>query len=284
MDSPSKKIFPPLKTWFLLVVAADLLFVWIYFTEKSNRMAENECRQTYISSRFQRAGGNPVVFIIGTSLVEAGVCSSDSISACLQETSGEPIQVVKVWKPAATLSSFATDLPSLQRVNPGLVVIEANMLFYRGVEEPFLSRYLQTFRDMLAFKNSATPYNPDVRHPFKPLGNLSIDDIRGGLIDTSDLSAFRKMAEHWQSGGTRFLLVNFPIENSLEARKWNSVDTASFFRNLNYLKQKISLAYVGPQLQLDSSYFFDLAHLNNKGNRIFSSFFCRSVAAQLKKR
>ncbi len=284
MDNPAQQKFPPIRVWVFLLIAAGCLSVWIYFTEKSNRLIENNNKETYISNRFGSAHGRPVILVIGTSLVEAGLCSCDSISHCLQETSGQNICVIKFWKPAATLSSIKNDLPLLQQVKPSLVVIEANMLFYRGVDEPFLSRYMQTFRDMLAFKNFRRPYNPDILHVFPPMGNLSIDDIRAGLMDTTDLASFRDLAASWQSKGTRFLLVNFPIEAALEKRKWNSPDTLSFYRNLNFLKQKISLEYEGDHHNLNSSYFFDDAHLNAKGNNFFSAFFCRSVASQIKKR
>jgi hypothetical protein len=224
-----------------------------------------------------------VVLIIGTSLVESGLDVSDSISSCVRQATGRNIRVIKIWKDASRPSAIIGNLPALQEIKPDLVVVQANILFYLPADEAILSRYAQTFRDMLAFKNRHIPYMPDFRPIFRTQGISSVDKMRNGLADTTDLNSFRRLAMDWRSKGSRFLFINFPIEATLEQKKWNSPDTAIFYRNLNHLKEKIPLVYTGDHLKLDSSCFFDYAHLNKKGRTIFSAFFCHTLADQIRK-
>lgn len=274
---------PPLSVWVFLLFAAICLSTCIFFVERSNRLYKKASTENFIRKEFGTANGKPVILIIGTSLVISGLTSCDSLAASIQETTGRDVTVMKLWKPSGLLSSMITELPSLQQVKPSIVVVESNMLFYRGAPNPFLTRYLQTFRDMLTFADLHEPYQPDLRPVFPPLGNLTVEDMRDGLVDSTDLVSFRELANRWQSYGTRFLLVNFPIEVSTELKKWNSPDTAAFNRNLDYLKQKISLEYNFTHFNMDSSYFYDNAHLVPKGNKIFSALICGLVALQMKK-
>jgi hypothetical protein len=283
MDNPGQNKPPPLIVWIVLIPTVAILFGWIYFTERSVRIFERTSRESFVRDGFQAAHGKAIVLIFGTSLVESGLAHSDSLGSCVEKTTGQNTKVIKYWQESGVLSSMIKDMPVLQQVQPSLVVIEANMLFYRGAEVPVLTRYGETFRDMMAFKKLHNVYQPDLRPVYEHELDFPIGTMRSGMIDSADLISFRNLAERWQSGGTRFLLVNFPIEKGLESRKWKSSDTAAFKRNIEFLKKKISLEYADPQLSLDSSYFFDKAHLNDKGSIVFCDFFCRMMARQLKK-
>ncbi len=283
MDNPAQNKFPPLAVWILLIPAVAVLFAWIYFTERSVQVYERTSRESFVRNGFQAAHNKPVVLIFGTSLVESGLSHSDSLATCIETATGRSTKVIKYWQESAVLSSMIEEMPVLQQVQPSLVIIEANMLFYRGAEVPILTRYGETFRNMLAFKKLLNPYQPDLRPVFQQALSFPIWDMRSGMVDSSELATFRNLAERWQSGGTRFLLVNFPIEKGLESKKWESPDTAAFNRNIDYLERKIPLVYADPHLKLDSTYFFDKAHLNDKGSAIFCEFFCRTIVDQLKK-
>ncbi len=283
MDNPGQNKPPPLSVWIVLIPTVAILFGWIYFTERSVRIFERTSRESFVREGFQAAHGKAIVLIFGTSLVESGLSHSDSLGSCVEKTTGENTKVIKYWQESGVLSTMIADMPVLQQVQPSLVVMEANMLFYRGAEVPVLTRYGETFRKMMRFKKLREVYQPDIRPVYEQQLSFPIGDMRSGMIDSNDLISFRNLAERWQSGGTRFLLVNFPLEKGLESKKWKSPDTAAFKRNIEFLKKKISLEYADPQLILDSTYFFDKAHLNDKGSIPFCDFFCRTMALQLKK-
>jgi hypothetical protein len=136
---------------------------------------------------------------------------------------------------------------------------------------------------MILLRDKKINYAPDSMPVFGPIARADIAGYRNGMIDTNELRSFRELAGYWQSKGTQFLIINFPIEKSEEIKKWNRPDTLGFSNNLQFLKKMISFTYADGHLKLDQSDFYDYAHMNKKGNRIFSSFFCRTLCFQLEK-
>lgn len=281
MDSPAPKIYPPLRIWVYLFISGSLICIIIYFIEKSINPFEFGSREVYIKKELSATNGKQFILLFGTSMMECGLDSTSRLETCIRERTGKSPIVLKIWKRATTLASISDHMPLLHQLQPHLVVVEANMLFYRSISQPLLSRCMQTFHDIVEFELLYKPYSPDSEHHINPLANATPDSFRNGLIDTADLCSFRKLATAWQLKGTHFLLVNFPLEASEELKKWNRSDTIIFFRNLNYLRQKISIQYYDPHLKLDTTYFYDHAHMNPKGSKIFSPFFCRELTLQL---
>lgn len=303
MDNAGQKIFPPLRIWIYLFISTLLIAAILFYLDRLQTQYDFDSRSRYVTQGFAAAKGKPVVLVIGTSLLECGLDSSQKIEACVEKLSGKSIGLLKIFRPAATLSEFADRMKTLDQLKPNIVVVEANMLFYRSYQDPILSRCLYVFRSLFTGSLHQT-YFPD-EHPYanipqqtvNSIGNSlndtsqisfvrvsekTVDQLRNGLIDTSQLSSFRNLAADWQSKGTRFLLINFPIERSEEAKKWNRSDTSAFYFNMRYLHEKIKLEYFNTGLTLDSSFFFDQTHLNLKGSSIFSNSFCRILAIELK--
>jgi len=281
MDKQAKKKFPPLKIWVMLGVVLILILISLYFLERSSRKNEYSSRESYLKRQFASARGKRIILVLGSSLVQCGLDSSKQLEACIQERCGQSVSVLKVWKVASTISSLTDNMKLLEELKPDWVVVEANMLFYRPIQEPLLVACLRTFRGMISFKPLDKHYAPDEKPVSNRIENAHVDAGRDGMIDTSDLSTFRNLAAKWQAKGTRILLINFPIEASEELKKWKGADTSKFNLNLNYLRQQVFAVYYNPQLKLDTSYFYDFTHMNQKGSAIFSQFFCKELAHQL---
>ena len=274
---------PPLRIWICLLISIIAIGTIVFFRERSIRLSMLDCRNTYLEQGFRQAEGKPVVLIIGSSLVECGISPSDSIEENLHQLCNQPVKVLKLWQRGATISEIVGGLPILHNVHPVLVVLEANLFFYRPPYFSLWARNVQTYNDMILFRHRKIYYAPDSMLVFDPIARAEIAGYRNGLIDTNELASFRELAGCWQSKGTQFLLINFPLEKLEEFKKWNRPDTLSFKNNLQFLKKEISFTYVDGHLILDQSAFYDFAHLNKTGNRIFSSFFCRILCMQLKK-
>jgi hypothetical protein len=283
MYKPAIQVMPPLRIWVFIFIVTLGIGTLLFFHERSNFLSLYASRKTYIEKGFQQAIGKPVVLIIGTSLLESDIFPCDSIEANLNQFCHRNMKVLKLWKRGDDLSGIINQMPILLEVHPNLVVIEANLFFYRPLNVPVLSRYVQTYRDMILFKDLNIRYAPDSMPVFGTMKNVSLEKFRDGMTDTSDLRSFRELAVLWQSKGTKFLFINFPVEESEEFKKWNCADTLGYMRNLQFLKEKIFFSNADDHLRLNQSNFYDNAHMNPKGNSIFSSFFCRSVCLQLEK-
>ena len=283
MLNPDTQTAPPLKIWIWICIACLGMAVVLFFREIFTRASLDNSRINYLEQGFQKSGSKPVVLIWGTSLLESGVFSSDSIEKNIAKTCNSHPVVLKYWKRGAAISSLVNQLTGLKNIQPALLVVEANMLFYRPPEMTVRARYMQTFLDLISYKNAGMLYVPDAMPVFTPITRMAVDEFRNGLVDSNDIRSFRELAVLWQSRGTRILLINFPVEKQEEKKKWLRADTTAFRRNLRFLKEEISFTYIDDHLQLDESNFYDFAHLNAKGNKIFSIYFCRSICAQLRK-
>jgi hypothetical protein len=283
MDKPAIQVMAPLRIWIFILIAIIAIGTIVFLRERSIRLSLYAIRNEYLEQGFQHANGKPVILIIGSSLVESGVFPVDSIEDNLRHICNHNVKVLKLWKRGATISEIIRGLPILRTVHPGLVVLEANLFFYRPPPLSLRTRYMQTYNDMILLRHKKIYYAPDSVPVFDPIARADIAGFRHGMIDTNELRSFRELADYWQTKGTKFLLVNFPIEESEEIKKWNGPDTLGFNSNLRFLKKKISFTYVDGHLMLDPSSFYDFVHLNKKGNSLFSSFFCRTLCIQLEK-
>ncbi len=279
----------PLRIWIFLLIPIIAVGTIAFFRERSARLSMLDCRNEYLEKGFRQAGGKPVVLIIGSSLLEYDIFPSDSIEKNIHQFCNHDVKVLKLWKPGATSSEIIDGLSILRNVHPNLVVVEANLFFYGPPRLNPWTPYVQTYNDMILLKRKKIYYAPDSIPVLSPVpGQIPItrDDVpglRNGMIDTNELMSFRELAAYWQSKGTQFLMVNFPIEEMEEIKKWNGPDTLGFRNNLQFLKKKISFNYVDGHLILAQSDFYDFGHMNKKGNSIFSSFFCKALCIQLAK-
>ncbi|HEX4852392.1 MAG TPA: hypothetical protein VFV08_16360, partial [Puia sp.] len=193
MDNASQKIYPPLRIWIFLFVAILLITAVLFHFDHLQNQHEFDVRSTYVQQGFANAKGRPVILVIGTSLLECGLDSSRKIEECVGEMSGKSIVLLKVFKRAGTLSAIADNMRSLDQLQPDWVVVEANMLFYRSIQEPILSKYLDVYRSLLKSDSIYQPYFPD-RRPLVRRTDKTVDELRKGLIDTSEISSFRDLA------------------------------------------------------------------------------------------
>jgi hypothetical protein len=283
MDKAAIKVMAPLRIWIFLLIGIVGIGTMMFFRERSERLSMLACRNVYLEKGFRHADGKPVVLIIGSSLVESDIFSSDSIEKNIHQFCNHDVKVLKLWKRSATVSEIIDGLPILRNVHPNLVVMEANLFFYRPSRLNLWTLYSQTYNDMILLRHKKIYYAPDSMPVVNPKTRAEVAGFRNGTIDTNELSTFRELAGYWQSNGTQFLLINFPIEELEEIKKWNGPDILGFRNNLQFLKKKISFTYVNGHLILEQSDFYDYAHMNKKGNSIFSSFFCRAVCIQLGK-
>ncbi len=273
----------PLRIWIFLLIAITAIGIIAFFRERATRLSMLACRNMYLEEGFRQANGKPVVLIIGTSLVECDIFPSDGIEKNIHQFGNHDVKVLKLWKRSATISEIISGLPILRNVHPSLVVVEANLFFYRPSRLNPWTLYAQTFNDMILSKQKKIYYAPDSMPVLNPSTRAAMEGVRNGTIDTNALRSFRDLAGYWQSKGTQFLLINFPLEELEESKKWNSPDTLDFRNNLQFLKEKIAFTYVDGHLVLEQSDFYDYAHMNKKGNSIFSSFFCKAICLQLRK-
>jgi hypothetical protein len=281
MDNPNPRLYPPVRIWLLVCVVGAMLAAIVFYLEESTDPFEYASREAYMKKVLEVNPPKRPIFIFGTSLVECDLDSTDRLIEKIEPGQKAPFTVVKIWRHGATLSSIVDHMPSLRQFQPTLVVVGANMLFYRVKMESLMTRCIQTYRGMVGLNLPYQHYFPDSKSGPSQFPDIAPDSSRNGTIDTADLQSFRQLAEVWQAKGTRFVLINFPLDSVEESKKWNSGDTAQFFQNLRYLRQRISIAYYDPPVKLGPGYYYDHAHMNPAGCKLFSLIFCQELTLQL---
>jgi hypothetical protein len=284
MQSASSDKQPPLWIWGGLFVVLAGIACSLYLKQQRSEQQARSSLESYVKKGNSPEQNNQLVLVFGTSQIGWGLDSCSLLQKCIDIANPGSVRVLKIWKHSESLSTFNEIKPVLEKLKPSVIVIEGNMLFYRFPKDAMITKYLQVFRNFFAGKQLDLNYDPDKIFFLRDRTLQEVEGGRAGLIDTTDLESFRTIASGWQKKGCKILVMNFPIEYTLEENKWRSPDTIAFYRNMQYFRQACPFEYVDPGFRLSSAYFIDHAHMNRLGRQKQTSFFCRTVAAQIKRR
>lgn len=271
---------PPLWLWLLLGIAIVGFFVMVYrfvVIEKENDFGS---RIAYVNARAKEAGGKPLVLMLGTSLSEYGLDSTSSIENAIEKAGVKRPVIIKIWKPATTLDDIVSHMPQIKNLHPNVLVIEANMFCY-SPQRTFFNQSLRAVYSMMRFEPLHENYFPDKMPADTGFHKGNVGDFRDKIVDTFQITAFRRLATQLHDEGTSVVLVNFPVQDVEEKKKWSGSDAVLFNRNLNYLKEKVPFHWYNPSFYLDSTNFTDKAHMSTKGYKVFSKWVCGVLAKEI---
>jgi hypothetical protein len=279
MYQKQPELMPPLWLWIFLSLTAITILALSYVYGVREKDNDFYSRRSYIEERLQTAANKPVVLLLGTSLMHCDLDSTTGLEMAVQKLSGVKPLIIKVWKIGSDLHTMLNNMPDLEKIHPSLL---ANMLCYMPYKGNVLNRTLFSFSDFLRFRPLHENYLPDQR--YDQIYNLKeggIKKLRNGIVDTTKIAEFRKLAYQLHKQGTTVIMINFPLQDVYEKRKWVSSDTTSFNRNLQYLKQNIPFHFYQPDFYLDSNFYLDGAHMNKKGSAVFSNWLCDVLSKEL---
>jgi len=267
---------PPLWLWFVLGIATVLAFAIVYRLAVVKRENDFRSQMAYVQTRMHSSGNTPVVLVLGSSLTQAGLDKTCAMEENVRQLSGKDVTIIKIWKRATSLETMAEQMHDLEKLHPRLLIVEANMFCYAS-EAGLINQTLQMIRQLAKFDPLYQSYQPDLKPGGGQYRKGGLND-RGKVVDTTQINLFRQFVKKIQEKGTEVLLINFPIEEREERKKWQSADTLLFNRNYNYLKAQVPFQFYRPDFYLDSSYFLDQGHMNGKGCTKFSQWMCGLIA------
>ncbi len=284
MQNASSDNQPPLWIWGGLLVFLAGITCLLYLKQQQAEQKSSSSLESYVKKGIAPEQEKQLILVFGTSQIGWGLDSCNLLEKCIDTANPGSVRVLKIWKHSESLSAFNKIKPVLEKLRPSIIIIEGNMFFYRFPHDTQLSKYLQVFRNFFSGMRTDVNYDPDKTFFLRSRTLQEVEGGRAGLVDTTDLESFRTIASGWQKDGCKILVMNFPIESSLEENKWHSRDTIAFYRNVRYFRRACSFEYVDPGFRLGAAYFIDHAHMNRLGRQEQTAFFCRTVAAQLKRR
>jgi hypothetical protein len=271
---------PPLWLWAVLGMVTVIAFVLVYRFGVVVRENDFQSQMNYAQRRIRSFAGKPVVLILGTSLTQAGLDKTRAMEESVEQLSGKDVVLIKLWKRATRLKTMAEQLHDLEKIHPTLLIVEANMFCY-APRPTRVNETLQMIRSIMKLDPLRQSFEPDLREDSTYHYKGGLNEYRDLIADTAQIASFRQLVKKLHDKGTSVLLVNFPIEDKEEHKKWNSADTLFFNRNYNFLKAQVPFQFYRPDFYLDSSYFLDHAHMNYKGCTKFSKWMCALIAKEL---
>lgn len=284
MAAQRDKIAPPLWVWAALALLVLLCTTLVYMYERLMRAREYPAKTAYLVQRCSERHNRPLILVLGSSMTQCALDSTGEMERQIGTICGQEPVLVKIWKPAARIEEMVASMPKLKEVHPDLLVVEANMLFYLPDPVPLDSRMYSAFNQLVRGRFREV-YFPDVKPNRGMLeGNKDMAAYRQGLVDSTQLPDFRELARLYQHSGTRVVLINIPLQSHDEMRKWQSMDTSNFRRNLIYLQSAIQFEYLRPDVQIPDSCFIDKGHLNGQGTSIYSRWLVQALAKNLCRR
>ena len=277
MDNSEQKAMPPLWVWVLLSITALTTIVILFRLLEIKNENDFSKKTYYLQNKIKTAGENPVIVILGSSLTRCAYDSSSTMENFIQASTGRKPVIAKIWRSATNLETIIDHMPVLNDIHPDILVVEANMFCY-SAEQSLINEIPSLFYNVADQENSKSYLAEE-----KPKKRFDTGQIktRRGIIDTSQLRSFRQLAMFLKAQGTRIILVNIPVEVSEEVKKWNSAEAVNFKRNFNYIQKEIPFIYWDPKLSWDMSYYFNKGHLNMKGCRAFTQWFCEKLSQQV---
>lgn len=271
---------PPLWLWAVLSIVTLILFAMVYRFGVVVRENDFRSQMAYVQNRMHSSGGKPVVLILGTSLTQSDLDKTSTMEEGVRQIAGKEVVIIKVWKRATYLKTIAEQMHDLENIHPDLLIVEANMFCYEP--RPMrINATLKMIRSLMKLDPVRLPFEPDLRPDSGYRYKGELNELRDPIEDTAQIDSFRQLTKKLHDKGSSVLLVNFPIEEKEERKKWNSADTLFFNRNYNYLKAQVPFQFYRPDFYLDSSYFFDHAHMNYKGCTRFSKWMCALIANEI---
>ena len=278
MDNSAKKLAPPLWIWLIFSLVA-LISVTILFRLLAIKNENDFAKKTYyLQNKIKTAGReNPIVIILGSSLTRCAYDSSSIMENFIEGRTGKKPVIAKIWRSATNLETIIDHMPVLKDTHPDILVVEANMFCY-SAEHSLINEIPSLLYNVMDQEISKF-YLPEA----KPQKRQDTGQIktRRGIIDTSQLQSFKQLALILKKQGTRIVLVNIPVEASEEAKKWNSADTINFKQNFDYIQQQVPFTYFDPKQFWDMSYYYNRGHLNMKGCKAFTQWFCNKLSHQV---
>src|SRR5947209_1593109 len=130
MHSKTPETRTPLLLWLLLLMVAAALLLASYGFGKVKRRNDFSACASYVLNKFDAAGRQPVILVLGTSLTQCSLDSSAVLEDSIKKLSGKKAVVIKVWMQGTPLRSIMANMPELTRIHPDILVLEANMLTY----------------------------------------------------------------------------------------------------------------------------------------------------------
>jgi len=272
---------PPLRVWLLFSALVCVLAVLLYFFEETIEQKDNLARTTYLQNKIKTSADRPVVLIIGTSLTQCALDSSNKFEESIRNRSSVNPLILKIWKGAGNVETMSEIVNQVKQFHPDLLVVEANMFFYSPRGPALTDKLLSAFHTLLKMRLNNV-YLPDEK-PVTGFQNINqpVENFRDGIVDTSQLISFRNLAVQLQQHGTKIIFVNIPLVAEEEIKKWNSADTIIFRSNLNFMRSKVAFKYLKLNKYLDKSYFLDKGHMNQKGFQTYSGWLCDEISGEL---
>lgn len=286
----------PLWTWpvSLLLAGAVLLgaHLWAGVAHRDN------VRRQLNLDRLPPAGS---VVILGASKVRCGVLFDEEMAAALAAR-GQPVQVVRITRPAALFDDFAPAFEALEAARPRMVLLETDFLTLEP--NPFRRQGRPAALDWRSRARAGLRAIVMGDAAFKDTDTRDYNQATTGSVACTTRGTPRTLAEYAQDmsgrrtsteGERRKVLARLTrlremgADIALVDTPRSPAATAAFPARLDREMRAVlqrsagenDLAILPPPPTLGPEHFLDTAHLNGQGRVLYSAWLADQVSARL---
>ena len=242
----------------------------------------------------QRTDSVSRVVVLGTSLTDYGV----NLPAYFSQRTGGRCRLVTVTRKGANLETFTDATPIfelLDRYPPDVLCIEENLLFLDFKDNAVISptnvliQLMESVdlakRRLAGARAALTGVAPDTAavrvilfdsvHYEQQLSAIGQRTVR----DFAPRHALHTYLRELRRRGTRLVILHFPRPHQLEQAIYSGPAGAALLACRQQYQQAYQAAYWHEPGAYPFAYFRDYAHLNEKGQAVYSAWLARQLLA-----
>ena len=278
---------PPLRVWAAAALAFVAFLGMALHREAGLRAARTQARAARIQA-FAAVPGRRVI-ALGSSPLGADLLDEARMAALSRQSGGAGFTWLMLSMPNGTMEGFLPDLDGIIRAHPEVLLIEADLLYYRPTwsspsafparaAEGFLMRLKEHRRPATRPDPGPPAPAPDLAHGSEQLraygSSLEQREPRGALPEGDPVLARLRQA---RAGGIRIVLVEFPRYGQAQARiPVRHRDRAGLTRA--QLARECGARVLAFPEPLDLASYSDYSHLTQAGAARYSAWLAAELA------
>lgn len=286
---------PPIKVWILTFAIAllSLIFSKEYFTHLENEYFDLQLRNTF--KKKKSVSTDPIrIVLIGSSLIHQGLNDAEEIEENLKERYNAEFSVVKIYRRGGSVSDFYRNENLANEIiafKPQYLFIQESLIAFYEEEKFTLGKRISTralrelFQKDREKSNIIFPPN-DNELQINTGDSLRLEDkIRetegSKVVDGVMKGGLEKFLRRMTKNDIKLVAINIPYPNKLE-NVMDSLRGSNAYKELvEWYKGDFGFDFLDIDIDMPFSYYFDLAHMNPKGEEIYTDWFIDQVGEQV---
>ncbi|CAD5276500.1 MULTISPECIES: SGNH/GDSL hydrolase family protein [unclassified Imperialibacter] len=286
---------PPIKVWILTFAIALLCLIFSkeYFTHLENEYFGLQLHNTFEKKKSVSADQIRIV-LIGSSLIHQGLNDAEEIEKKLKERYSADFSVVKVYRRGGSVSDFYQSeilIDEITAFSPHYLFIQESLITFYEEEKFTLGKRISTRALRELFQNEGKRSNivfpPNDNELQLNIGDsLKLDEKLKEIeltrvIDGAEKVGLGRFLRQMTENDIKLVAINIPYPNKLENVMDSLRDSSAYKDLVEWYEGDFGFDFLDIDRDMPFNCYFDLAHMNPKGEQMYTSWFIDQVGGRV---